>query len=130
MPRPRGPLDYTRPAGDVLDVALVRYPAARREQRIGSLLVDPGGPGDSVTATATATAGSPTPILVVGSTADPATPYAGAQRLTAELGNAVLLTRDGDGHTAYGHSSCIRAAAEAYLTEGAVPAAGMYCSSI
>ncbi|MFJ4185464.1 alpha/beta hydrolase [Kitasatospora sp. NPDC089509] len=71
-----------------------------------------------------------TPVLVVGSTADPLTPYAGAQRFTAELGNAVLLTRDGDGHTAYVHSNCIRAAVQAYLTEGLVPAAGTHCSSI
>jgi len=72
-------------------------------------------------------ASSPTP-LVIATTYDPATPYPGAQRLVAELGNARLLTMDGDGHTAYGgNSSCIDTAAEAYLTDGTLPPAGTVC---
>ncbi|MER7757845.1 alpha/beta hydrolase [Kitasatospora sp. NPDC097643] len=67
------------------------------------------------------------PILVVGTTGDPATPYAWAEKLTAELGNAVLLTRDGEGHTAYGASSCIRGDVDAFLVGGTVPAAGTHC---
>ncbi|MFE4977376.1 alpha/beta hydrolase, partial [Kitasatospora sp. NPDC056651] len=68
-----------------------------------------------------------TPIVVVGSTGDPATPYAWAEKLTAELGNAVLLTRDGEGHTGYGASKCIRASVDAFLLDGTVPAAGVHC---
>ena len=45
-------------------------------------------------------AGSP-PIVVVGSTGDPVTPYRWAQSLAAELSHGVLLTRVGDGHTGY-----------------------------
>ena len=41
------------------------------------------------------------PILVVGTTRDPATPYKWAQALAKQLESAVLLTRDGDGHTGY-----------------------------
>ncbi|WP_406210914.1 alpha/beta hydrolase [Kitasatospora sp. NBC_01560] len=67
------------------------------------------------------------PIVVVGSTGDPATPYAWAEKLTAQLGNAVLLTREGEGHTAYGKSACIRTAVHAFLTDGTVPAAGTRC---
>ncbi|WP_326847435.1 alpha/beta hydrolase [Streptomyces kaniharaensis] len=67
------------------------------------------------------------PIVVVGTTGDPATPYAWAQRLTTELGNAVLLTREGEGHTAYGASSCIRSSVDAFLVDGTVPAAGTRC---
>ncbi|MGW2250091.1 alpha/beta hydrolase [Kitasatospora sp. NPDC001660] len=70
-----------------------------------------------------------TPIVVVGSTGDPATPYAWAERLTSELGNAVLLTREGEGHTGYGASSCIRTAVDAFLVDGTVPAAGTRCPS-
>ena len=55
------------------------------------------------------------PILVVGSTDDPVTPYAWAQALVAELGDAVLATRVGDGHTAYPRSRCTRALVDAYL---------------
>lgn len=66
--------------------------------------------------------------LVVGTTYDPATPYKGAQRLTRELGNARLLTMQGDGHGAYGENSpCINSAVDAYLEDGIVPAAGTVC---
>ncbi|KJS60140.1 alpha/beta hydrolase [Streptomyces rubellomurinus] len=69
------------------------------------------------------------PIVVVGTTGDPATPYAWAEKLTQELGNAVLLTREGEGHTAYGASTCIRASVDAFLVDGTVPAAGTRCQS-
>jgi pimeloyl-ACP methyl ester carboxylesterase len=70
---------------------------------------------------------APTP-LVVGTTYDTATPYPGALRLVQDLGNARLLTMDGDGHTAYGgKSACIDAAMEAYLVELVLPAAGTIC---
>jgi pimeloyl-ACP methyl ester carboxylesterase len=71
---------------------------------------------------------SGTPTLVVGTTYDPATPYRGAKRMVAQLGNAQLLTMRGDGHTAYGgNSSCIDAAVDAYLEDLDVPAAGTTC---
>ncbi|MFE2110756.1 alpha/beta hydrolase [Kitasatospora sp. NPDC059463] len=69
------------------------------------------------------------PIVVVGSTGDAATPYANAEKLAAQLGNAVLLTREGEGHTGYGWSACIRTAVDAFLLEGAAPAAGTRCAS-
>jgi pimeloyl-ACP methyl ester carboxylesterase len=66
--------------------------------------------------------------LVVGTAYAPATPYKEAQRLTAQLGNARLLTMDGDGHTAYGgNSTCIDAAVESYVDTLALPAAGTRC---
>ncbi|MFY9806580.1 MAG: alpha/beta hydrolase [Pseudonocardiaceae bacterium] len=71
-------------------------------------------------------AGSP-PILVVGTVHDPATPYPSAQDMAQQLGSAVLLTYNGDGHTAYGRSRCIDSAVDTYLTQGAVPAAGTVC---
>jgi pimeloyl-ACP methyl ester carboxylesterase len=71
---------------------------------------------------------SSAPPLVIGTTYDPATPYPGAVRLVADLGNARLLTMEGDGHTAYGgKSSCIDAATDAYLIDGALPAEGTVC---
>ncbi len=72
--------------------------------------------------------GSP-PILVVGTTNDPATPFAGAKALAGQLDNAVLLTRDGFGHTAWRRSACIRATAGTYLLTGATPAPGTICPS-
>ena len=70
--------------------------------------------------------GSPS-ILVVGSTGDPATPYADAQALASELQHGVLLTRVGDGHTAYPYSACIRTQVDAYLTQLTVPVTGTRC---
>jgi pimeloyl-ACP methyl ester carboxylesterase len=72
--------------------------------------------------------GSP-PIVVIGSTGDPATPYAGAQALAGELSQGVLLTRIGDGHTGYRSSACIRANVDPYLLELTVPAKSTTCSS-
>jgi pimeloyl-ACP methyl ester carboxylesterase len=73
-------------------------------------------------------AGSP-PIVVVGSTGDPATPYAWAQALAGQLDNAVLLTRIGEGHTAYGASSCIRSRVDTYLIDLTPPPPGLRCPS-
>lgn len=72
--------------------------------------------------------GSP-PIVVVGSTGDPVTPYSWAQSLASQLQHGVLLTRVGDGHTAYFASSCIRADVDAYLITLVPPAAGTRCDS-
>lgn len=63
------------------------------------------------------------PILVVGTTRDPATPYEWAERLDAQLADSALLTLEGDGHTAYMRSnSCIDAAVDDYLLTGELPA--------
>ncbi|GAA4943015.1 hypothetical protein GCM10023238_06160 [Streptomyces heliomycini] len=45
------------------------------------------------------------PIVVVGTTRDPATPYRWAEALAGQLSSARLLTYEGDGHTAYGRGS-------------------------
>ena len=73
-------------------------------------------------------AASAAPILVVGTTGDPATPYAWAEQLAQTLDSGVLLTYDGEGHTAYGRGSdCIDNAIDAYLLEGTVPEDGKQC---
>ncbi|MET9830105.1 alpha/beta hydrolase [Streptomyces sp. NPDC006385] len=70
------------------------------------------------------------PIVVVGTTRDPATPYRWAQALTRQLSSARLLTYDGDGHTAYGRgSACIDDTINAYLLRGTPPRDGKRCSS-
>jgi pimeloyl-ACP methyl ester carboxylesterase len=75
--------------------------------------------------------GSSPTVLVVGTTFDPATPYKDAQSLTRQLGNARLLTMDGDGHGAYGgESACIDAHVDAYLLEGSLPDAGTRCAPL
>lgn len=62
------------------------------------------------------------PILVVGTTRDPATPYEWAEQVAGELENGHLLSFDGDGHTAYRRgSSCVDDAVDGYLLSGTVP---------
>ncbi|MFV0128572.1 alpha/beta hydrolase [Streptomyces sp. HMX112] len=69
------------------------------------------------------------PILVVGTTRDPATPYKWAKALAAQLASGTLLTYDGDGHTAYGRgSTCVDTAINTYLLSGTTPPAGKRCS--
>jgi pimeloyl-ACP methyl ester carboxylesterase len=68
------------------------------------------------------------PIVVVGTTRDPATPLAWARSLAALLDSGVLVTRDGDGHTAYDTgNACIDTAVESFLIEDQVPRDGLAC---
>ncbi len=68
------------------------------------------------------------PILVVGTTRDPATPYEWAVSLADQLDSGVLLTRDGDGHTGYGAgNACVDTTVEDYLLSGTVPEDGRRC---
>ncbi|MGH3345245.1 MAG: alpha/beta hydrolase [Carbonactinosporaceae bacterium] len=68
------------------------------------------------------------PILVIGTTRDPATPYAWAEGLAEQLNSGVLLTYEGDGHTAYSRgSACIDHEVEVYLITGKPPRQGTRC---
>ncbi|WP_328438661.1 alpha/beta fold hydrolase [Streptomyces sp. NBC_00457] len=71
------------------------------------------------------------PILVVGNTGDPATPYEGARKMAQALGQGVgvELTYKGQGHGAYdSKNKCVQSAVNGYLLDGKVPAAGTVCS--
>ncbi|MFF7046580.1 alpha/beta hydrolase [Streptomyces massasporeus] len=71
------------------------------------------------------------PILVVGNTGDPATPYEGARAMVNALGKGVgvELTYRGQGHGAYdSKNKCVQGAVDGYLLDGKVPPAGTVCS--
>ncbi|MDX3456621.1 alpha/beta hydrolase [Streptomyces sp. ME02-8801-2C] len=71
------------------------------------------------------------PILVVGNTGDPATPYGGARKMVGALGEGVgvELTYKGQGHGAYNSGNrCVLTAVNGYLLKGKVPAAGTVCT--
>ncbi|WP_228407165.1 alpha/beta hydrolase [Leucobacter muris] len=68
------------------------------------------------------------PILVVGTTGDPATPYRWAESLADQLESGVLVTYRGEGHTAYGGNACVDDVVNAYLLQGVVPAQDPLCS--
>ena len=72
-------------------------------------------------------AGAP-PIVVVGTTRDPATPYEQAVTLARQLESGVLVSRDGDGHTAFHQGNqCVDQAIETYLLAGKAPKDGLSC---
>jgi pimeloyl-ACP methyl ester carboxylesterase len=68
------------------------------------------------------------PIVVVGTIRDPATIYEWSVQLRNQLSNAVLITYDGDGHTAYTRSNaCVDNPINAYYVNGTVPKDGLKC---
>jgi pimeloyl-ACP methyl ester carboxylesterase len=74
------------------------------------------------------TAEGAAPILVIGTTRDPATPYEWAVGLADQLESGILLTYNGDGHTAYFQGSeCVDQIVDAYLIDGKVPEDGVKC---
>lgn len=68
------------------------------------------------------------PIVVIGNSGDPATPYEWSQELAGSLDSAVLYTVEAEGHTAYGSIECVQADIDAYLLDLTVPADGSTCS--
>jgi hypothetical protein len=67
------------------------------------------------------------PILVVGTTGDPATPYEQTPALAEMLDVGVVLTWEGEGHTAYPQTRCVTGAVNAYLIDLTVPAPDTRC---
>ena len=125
-----------------LDYPMVSDPAAMRaeEQRLrqasptlgyffaygGTNCVD--WPYDSVRTPAPVEYTGDSPIVVIGTTGDPATPVEWAASLRKQLGNASLMTWQGEGHTAYGRAnSCLEDAVDSYLVDGKVPADNTVC---
>jgi pimeloyl-ACP methyl ester carboxylesterase len=68
------------------------------------------------------------PVLVIGTTFDPATPYASAVAMASQLGHARLLTLDGYGHTALlNPSACVERYEVSYFIGGTLPPTGATC---
>ena len=69
------------------------------------------------------------PILVIGTTNDPATPYSWAVSLADQLSSGVLITRVGEGHTGFNKgNTCVDDAVNHYFTSGTVPKDGLRCA--
>jgi pimeloyl-ACP methyl ester carboxylesterase len=102
---------YGPPAVDQAHAAAcTQWPAARRSRYTGSFeAVDSA------------------PILVVGTTGDPDTPYEGSVALSRILRNGHLLTWEGEGHTARGRSTCAGGHLYAYLLRLTLPPHGTVC---
>ena len=68
------------------------------------------------------------PIIVIGTTRDPATPLRWARSLAGQLDSGVLVTRNGDGHTGYrAGNPCVDDTVERYLVSGVVPHGTVHC---
>src|SRR5690606_10079292 len=64
------------------------------------------------------------PIVVIGTTRDPATPLIWAEAMASQLESGTLITRDGDGHTGFQRgNACVDDAVERWLVEGKAPKA-------
>ncbi len=125
-------VDVASPQGDEAYIALADR-LAKTSPRFGRLAgfssivcgfwpVPPTGITTPVVARGSA------PILLIGTTRDPATPYVWAQSAARSLDNAVLLTYNSDGHTAYlTGNPCIRTMVDRYLLEAKTPPPNTTC---
>ena len=75
------------------------------------------------------TVATETPVLLVGTRYDPATPYVWAEQVSKQLPNNHFLSYEDDGHTGYGDSPCVNKAVDALFLTGSVPeSAASTCS--
>ena len=69
-----------------------------------------------------------TPVIVIGTLRDPATPYSWAVALHKLITNSRLITLDGDGHTGQGRgSACVDKSVDAFFITGKIPATDLKC---
>ncbi len=70
------------------------------------------------------------PILVVGTTGDPATPYKWSQALAEQLDSAHLITWEGNAHVAYPRGNkCITTAVDDFLLDDKLPEDNLTCTT-
>jgi pimeloyl-ACP methyl ester carboxylesterase len=69
------------------------------------------------------------PIVVIGTTGDPATPLASTRKMAAALEQGVLLIVEANKHTGYGANECINTAVDSYLIDLTVPVNDTICRS-
>jgi pimeloyl-ACP methyl ester carboxylesterase len=81
-------------------------------------------PAPAVSTPAPVKAEGAPPVVVIGTTGDPATPYAWSVALAGQLASGVLVTHEGEGHTVYrdGAPACLQGPVDRYLLTGEAPA--------
>lgn len=67
------------------------------------------------------------PVLIIGTTGDPATPYEQTPKLAEMLQVGRVLTWEGEGHTAYPQTPCVVQIVDRYLIDLTVPPDGQRC---
>ncbi len=128
-------LDYPRPLP--LDLERMRAEAAELEAIAPTIGAFQGygdvgcaaWPVPGVESRTAVSAAGADPILVIGTTGDPATPHRWAESLAEQLQSGLLLTYKGEGHTAYGESPCVNEVVERYFITGVAPDDGVTCKA-
>lgn len=121
------------PVGTVADVARIEAAAREVAPRTGASIVNNSlpcalwpFPGEEAAPVSAPTA---PPIVVVGTRRDPATPFAWAKSLVAQLGGrAVLISAPGAQHTSFGLGNpCVDGAVVRYLVDLEAPGRTLVC---
>lgn len=117
---------------DAYEAAEAQFRAAA--PRVGVALLNAGlvcayWPVPPVPSVAPVQIGGTPPIVVIGTTNDPATPLKWAQGLAGEISSAVLLTAEGTQHTAFvtAFNSCVDDHVVKYLVDLQPPPSGTKC---
>jgi pimeloyl-ACP methyl ester carboxylesterase len=119
--------------GDVAAAARLEARARRAAPRLGAFLVNftlpcSMWPVPPVESPGRLTAAGAPPILVIGTTGDPATPLASATVLARSLDRAALLVATGEQHTSFlVGNGCVDRAVTRYLVERRLPRRGARC---
>lgn len=114
-PTPRGTTEYRRFAEEAAAVS-ARFGAA-----IANELLPCATWPVTTDEERTTVMGDIAPIVLIGNTGDPATPFANAEAVHDRIDGSVLIAVDGDGHTALGTNPCVDRLVGAYLVEGRLP---------
>ena len=121
-PAPRDVASYERAAAEAVRTAPAFGPSLAWSGLVCALWPVPAiGKAERLKAE-----GTP-PILVIGTTNDPATPFVWAEALASQLPQGRLLRHEGEGHTTYGQDSCTTRIGDAYLLTLALPAGQLSC---
>lgn len=86
------------------------------------------GTADPIDPIAIGPAQGAAPILVIGTTGDPATPYQWSVEMAALLSSGVLYTVEADGHTAFLSVPCVDDVVVDYLVDLDLPAENAGCA--
>jgi len=125
---PREEVDFDAIRAEAAETERVA-PVAGRYQSYGETACA-DWPVPSVDVAHAVTGAGADPILVVGTTGDPATPIEWARSVARQLESGVLVTFEGEGHTAYGKSACVTDVVDAYFLRDEIPdAAAARCRS-
>ena len=69
------------------------------------------------------------PIIIIGVTEDPATPYEWSQNLAKVFPNSKLLTLRGEGHTGHNQGNkCVDSAVDSYYLTGKIRTSALICA--